>query len=252
MNCMCPQCGFNIQIEDSQVPPYPFAVDCPRCRKSVAVTPPAKPDAILRNDSAVRGGKQPAGAASQVAASPPPQNNPNEMMQTFMQMMATMMAGAGSPKATEAILQKGFVWHRKNMLICCADSTQRQIIENSLDKIKFETTSPQTSAQATEIMHDLKVDMVILDPQFDSARQGGISILRNISSLMPKYRRRMYVVLVSPQVKTLDTYMAFLNCVNLTVNTDDLESLPVILEKSIKDYNELYRPMYEAANLTPI
>src|SRR5207249_7585881 len=127
---------------------------------------------------------------------------------------------------------------------------QRNVIDGILDKTRYEATMPENSTQAIEVMHDLKIDIVILGPQFDAARQGGIAVLRYVSSLMPKYRRRIYVVLVSPQVKTLDTYMAFLNCVNLTVNTDDLESLPAILEKSVKDFNDLYRPMYEAAGLS--
>src|SRR5262249_28950549 len=151
----------------------------------------------------------------------------------------------------EAILQKGFAWQRKHVLICCADTSQRQIIEKVLDSSTYDDILAQNSSQAIETLHDVKVDIVILDPQFDAARQGGIAVLRHVSSLMPKYRRRVYVVLVSPQVKTLDTYMAFLNCVNLTVNTEDLESLPAILEKSIRDFNELYRPIYEAAGIQP-
>ncbi|KAF0193559.1 MAG: hypothetical protein FD167_5947, partial [bacterium] len=145
-----------------------------------------------------------------------------------------------------------YAWARKNMLICCADQNQRQIIEQVMGDSRYDIHAGQTAAQALEVMHDVKVDLLVLDPQFDAARQGGIAVLRHVSSLMPKYRRRVYIVLVSPQVKTLDTYMAFLNCVNLTVNTDDLESLPAILEKSLKDFNELYRPYFESGGGTPL
>ncbi|MEW6734229.1 MAG: hypothetical protein AB1489_23080 [Acidobacteriota bacterium] len=248
MNWMCQQCGFEFHIDDARVPSHAFSTECPRCRKNVTVTPPAKPEPTLRSDG-TPSRTQAIGAPA--SSRPPAASNPQEMMQMFMQMMAGMAGASGGspPKITEA-LQKGFAWQRKQVVVCCAELGQREIIENALDKTRYETTIAQTSAQAIEIMHDLKIEIVLLDPQFDASRQGGIAVLRHISSLMPKYRRRIYVVLVSPQVKTLDTYMAFLNCVNLTVNSDDLESLQAILEKSIKDFNDLYRPMYEAAGLS--
>lgn len=84
-----------------------------------------------------------------------------------------------------------------------------------------------------------------------TARTKGIAVLRHVNSLPPKYRRRTYLVLVSPQVKTLDTYMAFLNGVNLTINTTDIETINQILERSIRDFNELYRGYNTAAGLNP-
>lgn len=245
MNSMCQNCGFDIVIDDTQVPPYAFTVECPRCRKSVTISPPAKPEPVLKSDTPA--------ARTQMIGSPPSSApaQPADMMQAFMSMMAAAMAGGNSsPKVTE-MLSKSFAWQRKHIMICCADQNHRVTIESVLDKNRYDTNVPQTSAQAIEFMQELKIDIVLLDPQFDAARQGGIAVLRHVSSLMPKYRRRIYVVLISPQVKTLDTYMAFLNCVNLTVNTDDLESLPIILEKSVKDYNELYKPLYEATGLSP-
>src|SRR6185369_4843582 len=149
MNWMCPQCGFNINIEDSQVPPYAFAYDCPRCRKNITITPPAKPDAVLKGDGGQqRGGtvpRQPAAAAG-AAATP---SNSGDMMQGFMQMMATMMAG--SPQKATEVLQKGFAWQRKHVLVCCADPTQRQTVDNTLDKARHDITTPQSSAQAIEV-----------------------------------------------------------------------------------------------------
>jgi CheY-like chemotaxis protein len=235
MNQMCQHCGYDIHVDDTQVPPYAFTLECPRCRKTVTMSPPPKPEPSLKGDGPGR---------TQVMGAPAtPKGAPADIMQTFMTMMATM--AGGQPKAAE-VLAKGFAWARKHVLVCSAEASQRQVIETVIDQTRYELTQAQTSAQAIEFLHDLKIDIVLLDPQFDAARQGGIAVLRHISSLMPKYRRRVYIVLISPQVKTLDTYMAFLNCVNLTVNSDDLESLSAILEKSIKDYNDLYRPYYEA------
>jgi CheY-like chemotaxis protein len=306
MNQMCPSCGFDVHVDDTQAPPYPFAVECPRCRKQLTMQPPARPEATLwdavNRTQGIGGagnkfstgqlpqynsntmGQFPAGQQSVPPNTPPPNfgnfntgtnaalgpqtfaaqplnntqpiNNLPEMMQTFIQMMTTAISNANAanlanqgtrPAAGNKSVDPGrsYTWSRRQVLLCCVDPKQRQLIENSLDKQRYDLTVSQTAAQAIEIMQDFKSDLVILDPQFDASRQGGIAILRHISSLMPKYRRKIYVVLVSPQVKTLDTYMAFLNCVNLTVNTEDLDSFQAVLEKSIRDFNELYRPFQE-------
>lgn len=237
MDQACPNCGFNIHVEDSQMPSYGITVECSRCRKPMNIAPPPKPEPTLKPDRTTMMGS---GVTTTAGG-----NSPQEMMQAFMQMM---MGGA---KAVEPS-KSAFSWARKNLIICCAEANQRQQVERLMSGGVYDVHIAQTAAQAIELMHDIKVDLVVLDPQFDATRQGGIAVLRYVSSLMPKYRRRMYIVLVSPQVKTLDTYMAFLNCVNLTINSDDLDSLLAILEKSTKDFNDLYRPLFEAGGTAPL
>ena len=65
-------------------------------------------------------------------------------------------------------------------------------------------------------------------------------------------RRRVDLVLVSPDVQTLDTQAAFLRAVNLAMNSADIETLPQVLQQSLRDFNELYRPVNEAAGTPPL
>ena len=82
-----------------------------------------------------------------------------------------------------------------------------------------------------------------------TAKQGGVGMLQHVNGLTPNYRRRMYLVLVSPQLKTLDTYLAFVNGANLTVNAEDIGQFQQILERSMRDFNEIYHPFNQAAGL---
>ncbi len=142
-------------------------------------------------------------------------------------------------------------WERRQTLICLSDQRQVQQVLEKLDHNIYAPTVCEEAAKAIELMRDTRVDMILLDPQFDSPNQGGIAVLRHVNSLPPKYRRRTYLVLLSPQVKTLDTYMAFLNGVNLTINTADIETINQVLERSIRDFNELYQNYNAAAGLKP-
>lgn len=54
-------------------------------------------------------------------------------------------------------------------------------------------------------------------------------------------RRKIFLVLSSEKLKTLDNMMAFAKSANLVVNPDDLHNLPLILKKAISDHERFYK-----------
>jgi len=97
-----------------------------------------------------------------------------------------------------------------------------------------------------------QMELVLLEPQFDSGEQGAAFVVREISILRPAQRRRLFFVLVSPSLRTMDSHAAFLNNVNAVVNINDLGDLPRILEVGFREYNELYRELNQALNLSAL
>ena len=77
-------------------------------------------------------------------------------------------------------------------------------------------------------------------------------MIREINVLRPAQRRRLFFVLLSPSLRTLDAHAAFLNNVNAIVNITDIEELPRIMEVALREYNELYREFYSAFSLTAL
>jgi len=51
---------------------------------------------------------------------------------------------------------------------------------------------------------------------------------------------------------TLDAHAAFLNNVNLIVNTEDIENMTPALERALRDYNDVHRSYNETLGLSPI
>ena len=96
------------------------------------------------------------------------------------------------------------------------------------------------------------MDMVLLEPQFDPGEQGSVFVIREINILRPPQRRRLFFVLLSPSMRTLDAHAAFLNNVNAIVNVNDVEELPRIMDVALREYNELYREFYGAFSLTAL
>lgn len=64
-------------------------------------------------------------------------------------------------------------WQRRQTLLCLADPAQAQQVLDKLDHQTYAPTVCTEAAKAIELMRDSQVDMVLLDPQFDSANQGG-------------------------------------------------------------------------------
>jgi DNA-binding response OmpR family regulator len=97
------------------------------------------------------------------------------------------------------------------------------------------------TTQAIERMREKKMDIVILEPSFDAQEQGAAFIRREIAALRPSARRKLFFVVLSGELKSGDTHQAFLAHANLTLNPADLAELPLLLDRAIRDFGELYR-----------
>jgi hypothetical protein len=101
-------------------------------------------------------------------------------------------------------------------------------------------------------MREERMDVIVLDANFDPVEQGVAFITREVRLLRPSERRRLFFVYLTSGVRTMDLHAAFLHNVNLVVNPSDVEQLPDALDISIRHYNELYKPLYNALDIAPI
>ena len=142
-------------------------------------------------------------------------------------------------------------WDKRKVLVCAAEN-YREGIARKLTQNGYQVYMAEDTRQAIETMRASKMDIVLLDPQFDPAEQGSVFVTREINVLRPAQRRRLFSVLLSPSLRTMDAHAAFLNNVNTIVNISDIEDLPKIMEVALREYNELYREFYNAFGLTAL
>jgi CheY-like chemotaxis protein len=142
-------------------------------------------------------------------------------------------------------------WDRRKALVCTSEA-HRDLIARKLTQTGCQVYVAEDTRQAVETMRANKMDVVLLEPQFDPAEQGSVFVIREINVLRPPQRRRLFFVLTSPSLRTMDAHAAFLNNVNAVVNVADLEELPRIMEVGLREYNELYREFYSAFGLTAL
>ena len=108
------------------------------------------------------------------------------------------------------------------------------------------------AAQAVERMREDRVDVVVLDREFDPRGQGATQVMRELTSMRTSERRRVVFVLLSDTSRTGDAHAAFIAGANLVVHMKDAADLPRYLERNIRDLNDLYRDFNKALGLAQL
>ena len=232
MIASCPQCAMSLTFDDTRLPTEPFNVLCPRCRQSVTIMPPPKEEPKLPG---ITGPLDPTKIVE------------IDQPDSLRALADLLLAGLKQPQPQTSETKK---WARRRVLLCLEDPVLREGLRTAMETARYEMFSADFAPEAIEILHESRAEVIVLSPSFDADHQGGSAMMQYVNSLTPQIRRRTFVVLVSPQLRTLDTYLAFANGVNLTVHPEDVLSFQSIFERSLRDFNELYRPLNQASSLS--
>lgn len=253
MIIVCPKCSTRLQIDDEKSPNRPFNVRCPKCSATVS-SGPASP---ATEQSALAVGGSPAtdhprfeqSTARAYESSTPgtpavtPAND-DTIRALFDLLSKGTSRGTENPHARPS-------WDKRKALVCTSEP-YRDVAARKLSEAGCQVFVAEDTRQAIETMRANKMDVVLLDPQFDPAEQGSLFVIREINVLRPPQRRRLFFVLLSPSLRTMDAHAAFLNNVNAVVNVADVEELSRIMDVGLREYNELYREFYTAFGLTAL
>jgi len=250
MILICQKCSTRLQVDDEKSPQRPFNVRCPKCNNTVSsgpATPPAEQSALALGGSPAtehqRFDKATARAYEPVTAT---ETVPNE---DSVRMLVDLLSKSTAREPDNPTARPS--WDKRKALVCTSEA-HRDSIARKLTQTGYQVYVAEDTRQAVETMRANKMDVVLLEPQFDPAEQGSVFVIREINILRPPQRRRLFFVLISPSLRTMDAHAAFLNNVNAVVNVADLEELQRIMEVALREYNELYREFYGAFNLTAL
>jgi predicted Zn finger-like uncharacterized protein len=250
MIIVCPKCTTRLQIDDEKSPTRPFNVRCPKCNSTVS-SGPASP---ATEQSALAVGGSPATdhprfeQSTARAYEPSTQDAPGATPandETVRMLFDLLSKGTSSNTENPNVRP---AWDKRKALVCTSES-YRDVVARKLSEVGCQVFVAEDTRQAVETMRANKMDVVLLEPQFDPAEQGSVFVIREINVMRPPQRRRLFFVLLTPSLRTMDAHAAFLNNVNAVVNVADIEELPRIMEVALREYNELYRELYTAFGL---
>ena len=256
----CPQCETRLQLDEAKTPTRPFAVRCPKCQTNVNVQPNGEASISAQTTAASEAApRNPAPAFERPVTASRFQPRDNESnagstnetasgLSDIAKLLAEALNQSSGPAGTS---RKRAAWDRRKVLVCVSPA-YREAIAESLATNDYEVFVAENMVQGLGRMREERMDVVVLDANFDPLEQGVAFITREVRLLRPSERRRPFFVYVTSGVRTMDLHAAFLHNVNLVVNPSDVEQLPEALEVSIRHYNELYRPFTRALDIAPI
>ena len=238
----CDSCSVSLQLDESQIPTGNFSVRCPRCQNLLRV----QKDASGRSLSTVEQltASQPAAIAAEGAQKVADKESGMQINNALRSLMTALQSDK-SAVADDDTEEKP-----RRILLCLGTGSDEAA--RLLAKAGYKVYVAQTPAQANERLRDGKTEIMIFSPDF-AAEMGGAAVLQQKANAMySSERRRLYLISLEDGGSTMNAHDAFLRNLNLVVNTSDVTQLPLILNRAISDYNDLYRYFNQSAGLAAI
>jgi predicted Zn finger-like uncharacterized protein len=242
MIIVCQKCDSRLQVDEARVPSRPFVIRCPKCHSSVdsgLSTATLEQTAVSGSTSTddprfEQPNPAPLFELQGQPAEPPAGVSADRLAELLSGLISQpIVTGRNLPYARPS-------WDPRKALVCVPEE-YRETVARSLAANGYQVFVAEDARQAVDRMRENLLDMVLLDPRFDPVEQGPVFVTREVNILRPAQRRRLFFVLLSPSLRTMDAHTAFLNNVNAIINVSEIDELPSLIERRVREYNELYK-----------
>jgi len=129
----------------------------------------------------------------------------------------------------------------KLALILEEDSSNRKELKSVAEELSFRVITPKSVREAMGRLLFHHFDLIILSEGFEGLDLENTPIVHYLNHVSMNIRRRIFLVLLSEQFKTMDNMEAFGWSANLVVNTDDISNISLILKKALSDHEKFYK-----------
>jgi hypothetical protein len=236
MKVTCQSCQKTLNVPDEKLPPgrtLKFA--CPSCKGMITVT--REPD---------QSGLEMPGMGTAV-----PDTTPSAMKMDETQNVplpsAPMKEGEALASLAEAMedeLEALVEEGSRRALVADLENTDR--ITPSLKKMQFIVTAVRTPDDGLKKLQFNFYDVVVVNERFSGADPTDNAIMKAVEPMVMDIRRKMFVVMVGKNFKTLDRMAAFTRSADIVVNELDFANFELILKKAMRDNDVFYRPFRKA------
>ena len=239
----CDNCSVSLQLDESKIPGGNFTVRCPRCQNMIRVQKGASAGSSATVHQLAA--NQPAPAVEEGAGQFAVKESEFQINSAMRSLLAALQKGGTAIGADDESGEKP-----RRVLLCLGQ--KRDLVAKTLTDAGLKVYVAETPAQANERLREGKTEVVLFSQDF-AAEFGGAAILQQkVNAMYSSERRRLFLVSLEDGGTTMNAHEAFLRNLNLIVNMNDIPQLPLILNRALHDYNELYHYLNKALELEPI
>lgn len=253
MIIVCQKCASRLQINETKVSSRPFTIRCPKCNGNVdcgPARPAVEQSAIAVGDSPATGNprfEQPKPAPLfELEQTGKEVNAGASAAEKLVELLSGLLSQAGTTGTNPQNARPS--WNPRKTLVCIPEDN-RDNVARAMAENGYQVFVAQDTSQAIDRMRENQLDVVLLDQRFDPVEQGTVFVTREVNILRPAQRRRLFFVLLSTSLRTMDAHAAFLNNVNAIININELRELPALIEHRVREYNELYKDFNNAMRI---
>ncbi len=129
----------------------------------------------------------------------------------------------------------------KIALLILDDRAEAEKVEKAVEELGYKYVSPKTNREAISKMRFHQFDLIILSDGFEGIEFEQSPILHYLNPLSMAVRRKIFLVLIGDNLKTMDNMMAYSMSANVVVNRKDLDKLPAVLKKAVSENERFYK-----------
>lgn len=254
MQLECQNCHQPLNLPDDKLPVgRPFSFNCPYCKVKNTATIPAEPAPPLESEGDYAPPPQPE-SGPPPAAPPPPEDYPPQggfppvaPSQDMSHPAPVPPYGGGEFNYEDPSLQTlllGGVDDRPKALVVYDDEEIADMLAQRLDSIGYSPSVPINLRDAAKQLKFTNFTILLVQENYYGANLHSNHLLRTVQNIDAHNRRNMLVVLISPNMTTLDDLLAFSLSFDAVINTSELGDIDRLLMSIIaraKKFYSIYR-----------
>jgi len=239
----CDNCSVSLQLDESKIPSGNFSVRCPRCQNLLRVQKDASGKGLstVEQLAASKAAEATGDGAAEFAA-----KESEFQINSALRSLMTALQSEKTPLTTDDDPDD----KPRRILLCLGQQSDEAA--RLLAKAGYKVYVAQTPAQANERLRDGKTEILMFSPDFAPEMGGAAVIQQKANAMYSSERRRLYLISLEDGGTTMNAHDAFLRNLNLIINTNDIPQLPLIINRAVGDYNELYAHYNKASGLLQI
>jgi len=225
MKVKCTSCGKTINIPDEKIPDGGvFNFSCPNCKA---------PQSAKREETS--------GVLPDLGEVPETTPTPRPLDETQDVPVPRKRAGIPViPGMEDSIENELEVLGEGKYRALVVDNENMDRITPVLKKIQYVITSVKSHDEAINKLTFNTYDLLVLNERFEGCDPNNNPTHKFVEPMTMDTRRKMFVVMIGRNFKTMDNVTAFNRSVNMVMNETDFSNFELILKKSMNEYSNFY------------